>query len=63
MPSETIYDHPLYYDVLFGFDRSREAEFYDRTFARCGIARGEPILEVACAPRASRGCSGSAGTA
>jgi SAM-dependent methyltransferase len=50
VPSETIYDHPLYYDVLFGFDRSREAGFYDRTFARCGIARGEPILEVACGP-------------
>jgi SAM-dependent methyltransferase len=48
--SPTIYDHPLYYDVLFGFDRSREADFYERTFARCGIARGERILEVACGP-------------
>jgi SAM-dependent methyltransferase len=50
MPSETIYDHPRYYDVLFGFDRSREAAFYERTFARHGVARGEPILEVACGP-------------
>jgi len=48
--SETIYDHPLYYDILFGFDRSQEAEFYDRTLARCGVARGERILEVACGP-------------
>jgi len=50
MASETIYDHPLYYDILFGFDRSKEAEFYDRTFARCGVATGERILEVACGP-------------
>jgi SAM-dependent methyltransferase len=47
---DTIYDHPLYYDVLFGFDRSREAEFYDATFTRCGVARGERVLEVACGP-------------
>jgi len=50
MPRETIYDHPRYYDVLFGFDRSQEAESYDRIFARSGIARGERILEVACGP-------------
>jgi SAM-dependent methyltransferase len=50
MPSATIYDHPRYYDILFGFDRSREAAFYDHTFARCAIARGERILEVACGP-------------
>src|SRR5262245_41359228 len=50
MASETIYDHPLYYDILFGFDRSREAEFYHRTFLRCGVALGEPVLEVACGP-------------
>lgn len=50
MTSQTIYDHPLYYDILFGFDRSREADFYERTFARCGVARGERILEVACGP-------------
>jgi len=50
MASETIYDHPLYYDILFGFDRSKEAEFYQRTFARCGVATSEPVLEVACGP-------------
>ena len=47
---ETIYDHPRFYDVLFGFDRSHEADFYDATFVRCGIPRGEPILEVGCGP-------------
>lgn len=50
MASETIYDHPLYYDILFGFDRSKEAEFHHRTLARCGIATGGPVLEVACGP-------------
>jgi SAM-dependent methyltransferase len=50
MASQTIYDHPHYYDVLFGFDRSREAEFYHRTFSRCGVAAGEPVLEVAGGP-------------
>jgi len=50
MATETIYDHPRYYDILFGFDRSREAEFYDRILARCGVAAGEPVLEVAGGP-------------
>jgi SAM-dependent methyltransferase len=50
MASETIYDHPRFYDILFGFDRSHEADFYDGTFVRCGIARGEPILELGCGP-------------
>jgi SAM-dependent methyltransferase len=50
MASETIYDHPRYYDVLFGFDRSKEAEFYHRIFSRCGVAAGEQVLEVACGP-------------
>ena len=36
MASETIYDHPLYYDILFGWDRTKEAEFYHRLFERCG---------------------------
>lgn len=49
MPSETIYDHPLYYDILFGWDRTKEAEFYHRVFERCGIPSGGRILEVACA--------------
>ncbi len=50
MASETIYDHPLYWDILFGFDRSKEAEFHHRTFARWGIATDERVLEVACGP-------------
>jgi len=50
MASETIYDHPRYYDILFGFDRSQEVEFYDRTFSRRGVARGERVLELACGP-------------
>ena len=50
MSSDTIYDHPRYYDILFGFDRSKEAEFYERTFARCGVARSERVLEVAAGP-------------
>ena len=50
MASETIYDHPLYYDILFGFDRSQEAEFYHRIFSRYGVAAGERVLEVAAGP-------------
>lgn len=50
MSSDTIYDHPHYYDILFGFDRSKEAESYEHTFARCGVARDEPVLEVAAGP-------------
>ncbi len=48
MTSETIYDHPCYYDILFGWDRNKEADFYNRIFERCGIATGERVLEVAC---------------
>ena len=50
MALETIYDHPRYYDILFGFDRSEEAGFYHRSFLRCGVAAGEPVLEVASGP-------------
>jgi SAM-dependent methyltransferase len=48
MPSNTIYDHPLYYDILFGWDRSLEAEFYDRVFRHHEVAAGGRVLEVAC---------------
>jgi SAM-dependent methyltransferase len=48
MAAETIYDHPLYYDILFGWDRSKEADFYHRMFRRCGLAPGARVLEVAC---------------
>jgi SAM-dependent methyltransferase len=44
----TLYDHPLYYDILFGWDRSSEAAFYHRLFDRAGVGADAPILEVAC---------------
>ncbi len=50
MPVSTIYDHPLYYDVLFGFDRSHEAAFYAGCLERLGIAANARLLEVACGP-------------
>ena len=39
---ESICDYPLYYDILFGWDRSAEAQFYATAFARHGgsIAAG-----------------------
>jgi SAM-dependent methyltransferase len=46
--AETIYDHPRYYDILFGWDRSKEASFYDRILEARGAGRDEPVLEVAC---------------
>jgi SAM-dependent methyltransferase len=48
MTLDTIYDHPLYYDILFGWDRSAEAGFYSDVFARAGIGEGDRVLEVAC---------------
>lgn len=50
MPADTIYDHPRYYDILFGFDRGQEAAFYDRIFLRCGALPGARVLEVAAGP-------------
>jgi SAM-dependent methyltransferase len=50
MAIQTIYDHPHYYDVLFGFDRSKEADFYHRAFLRAGVAADERVLEVAAGP-------------
>ena len=45
---ETIYDHPLYYDILFSWDRTQEADFYQTAFQRFGIHTNEGVLEVAC---------------
>lgn len=45
--ANTIYDYPLYYDILFGWDRAGEAAFYDRLFNLADIGSDEPILEVA----------------
>lgn len=50
MASRTIYDYPLYYDILFGWDRTPEADFYEAALRRYGVARSEPVLEVACGP-------------
>jgi SAM-dependent methyltransferase len=47
---ETIYDYPRYYDILFGWDRGKEAAFYDSVFASRGLTKDEPVLEVACGP-------------
>ncbi len=44
MPS--LYDHPLYYDILFGWDRSAEAAFYDAAFRHYGVPAGGCVLEV-----------------
>ena len=48
MAVETIYDHPHYYDVLFGWDRTGECDFDDGALQRCSVARDDPVLEVAC---------------
>jgi SAM-dependent methyltransferase len=50
MDGETIYDHPRYYDILFGWDRSAEAAFYDALLRQCGATPDAPLLEVACGP-------------
>jgi SAM-dependent methyltransferase len=47
---ETIYDYPRYYDILFGWDRSKEAAFYDSVLAARCSTKNEPVLEVACGP-------------
>jgi len=48
MTTDTIYEHPLYYDILFGWDRDAEAEFYAGVFAAAGVEPGDRVLEVAC---------------
>jgi SAM-dependent methyltransferase len=45
---ETIYDQPLYYDILFGWDRSAEAQFYAAALERYGVLPPGPIAEIAC---------------
>lgn len=46
--AKTIYEYPSYYDILFSWDRSAEARFYDQIMELAGVARDEPVLEVAC---------------
>ena len=48
--SKTIYDYPLYYDILFSWDRTPEADFYEAALRRYGVAQHERVLEVACGP-------------
>ncbi|GEM_PF-4077800 len=43
-----FYAHPLYYDILFGWNRAPEVIFYDSLFQKYGLNIGEHILEVAC---------------
>lgn len=45
---ESIYDYPLYYDILYGWDRDLEARFYHSAFAHHGLAPGGRILELCC---------------
>jgi SAM-dependent methyltransferase len=42
-----IYDHPIYYDVLFGWDRSREILFVDQLANSLSLS-GNRFLEIAC---------------
>jgi SAM-dependent methyltransferase len=48
MTTRSLYDHPLYYDILFGWDRGAEAAFYDGLFRNCGAPERGRLLEVAC---------------
>lgn len=48
MADPSIYDYPLYYDILFGWERDGEAERYASIIEGCGVARGERVLEVGC---------------
>lgn len=42
-----IYDHPLYYDILFGWDRDAEAAFYDGALRAYGVPAGGRVIEIA----------------
>lgn len=50
VPVESIYDHPLYYDILFSWNRANEARFYHEAFSAAGLEVGARILEVGCGP-------------
>lgn len=45
----SIYDYPQYYDILFGWERDREADFYHAAFLREGLQPGANLLELCCA--------------
>lgn len=44
----TIYDHPIYYDILFGWNRGKEARFYDEAFRAHGVPESGRLLEIGC---------------
>jgi len=46
-PGSCIYDHPLYYDILFGWDRDAEAAFYAASFRAHGVPANGRLLETA----------------
>jgi SAM-dependent methyltransferase len=46
--NEGFYAQPMYYDILFGWDRSPEILFVDSVFQKHGLEVGAKILEVAC---------------
>ncbi|MBN2713497.1 MAG: class I SAM-dependent methyltransferase [Planctomycetes bacterium] len=43
-----IYNNALYYDILFGWDRTLEALFYDAAFQILGLSCGDRLLETGC---------------
>jgi hypothetical protein len=43
----SVYEFPEYYDILFGWDRSAEAEFYEYALVQHGVPSGASIIEVA----------------
>ena len=47
-PVQSLYEYPLYYDILFGWDRDGEAEFYDACLRRHGVVAGSTVLDVGC---------------
>ncbi|MEM7019266.1 MAG: class I SAM-dependent methyltransferase [Pseudomonadota bacterium] len=48
MSNQSIYDYPLYYDILFGWDRTLEADFYSTTLKLYSIEPDDKVLEVGC---------------
>ncbi len=48
MAGQSIYDYPLYYDILFGWQRDAEAARYASIFQGCGAALGSRMLEMGC---------------
>lgn len=45
---QSIYEFPLYYDILFDWDRSLEAGFYNQLLSQHDQNRQNRVLEVGC---------------